>query len=538
MKINEASLKNRALWEEKGYSLPAYDRGAVKKATYDAPFWIHFGAGNLFRAFQANVAERLLNRGLLQRGLVVAEGYDYEIVEKMNRPHDGYHILVTLKSDGTVEKKVIGSVVESLALDSDQECEIGRLREIFANSSLQMASFTITEKGYSLVNGRGEPLADVAADFNRTPEMAQSYMGKVAALLYRRYQSGGCPIAMVSMDNCSHNGDKLSLAIRAFAEAWVKNGLCEQGFAEYVSDPRSVSFPWTMIDKITPRPDAAVEALLRADGVEETESVVTAKNTYVAPFVNAEETEYLVIEDSFPNGRPAELAAAGLLFTSRETVDMVEKMKVCTCLNPLHTALAIFGCLLGYEKISDEMKDEDLRRMVEEIGYTEGLPVVTDPGVLDPKEFIDTVLRVRLPNPFMPDTPQRIATDTSQKLAIRFGETVKAYAHSNTLRVEDLRLIPLVYAGWIRYLMGINDAGEAFTLSPDPLLEAMHPYVSSLELGKTPNEAVLEPLLRNASVFGVDLYEVGLARSVLERLRDMAAGVGAIRKTIQKVLLS
>ena len=537
MKINERSLRNRALWEARGYSLPTYDREAVKKATHEAPFWIHFGAGNLFRAFQANVAERLLNRGLIRRGLVVAEGYDYEIIEKMNRPHDGYHLLVTLKSDGTVEKKVIGSVVESLALDSDQESEIGRLREIFANPSLQMASFTITEKGYSLVNGRGEYYGDVVADFNRSPFTAQSYMGKVAALLYHRYQSGGCPIAMVSMDNCSHNGDKLSCAIRAFAEAWVKNGLCEVGFAEYVGSARSVSFPWTMIDKITPRPDSAVEAMLREDGVEETESVVTSKNTYVAPFVNAEETEYLVIEDSFPNGRPAELEEAGLLFTTRETVDMVEKMKVCTCLNPLHTALAIFGCLLGYRKISDEMKDDDLRHLVEEIGYTEGLPVVTDPGVLDPKEFIDTVLRVRLPNPFMPDTPQRIATDTSQKLAIRFGETVKAYVRSDALRVEDLRLIPLVYAGWIRYLMGVNDAGDAFALSPDPLLEAMKPYASSLELGKAPDERILEPLLRNASVFGVDLFEVGLARRVLEHLREMTEGVGAVRKTIKRVLL-
>ena len=86
-------------------------------------------------------------------------------------------------------------------------------------------------------------------------------------------------------------------------------------------------------------------------------------------------------------------------------------MKVCTCLNPLHTALAVFGCLLGFEKISDEMQDEDLRRMVEIIGYREGLPVVTDPGIIKPQDFIDTVVKVRIPNPFIPDTPQRIATD-------------------------------------------------------------------------------------------------------------------------------
>ena len=98
-------------------------------------------------------------------------------------------------------------------------------------------------------------------------------------------------------------------------------------------------------------------------------------------------------------------------------------MKVCTCLNPLHTALAIYGCLLGYTLISDEMKNPVLKKIVESIGYQEGLPVVVNPGILDPKEFIDQVVNVRIPNPFMPDTPQRIATDTSQKLSIRFGET-------------------------------------------------------------------------------------------------------------------
>ena len=119
--------------------------------------------------------------------------------------------------------------------------------------------------------------------------------------------------------------------------------------------------------------------------MEELEPVITSKNTYVAPFVNAEECEYLVIEDAFPNGRP-KLEKGGIIFTERETVDKVEKMKVCTCLNPLHTALAVYGCLLGYELISKEMKDETLKKLVEGIGYTEGLPVVVNPGILDPKE--------------------------------------------------------------------------------------------------------------------------------------------------------
>ena len=80
MRLNEQGLVNRKQWEEKGYNLPKFDREAVTAATKDNPFWIHFGPGNIFRAFQANVVQNLLNEGLLDRGIVAAEGYDYEII--------------------------------------------------------------------------------------------------------------------------------------------------------------------------------------------------------------------------------------------------------------------------------------------------------------------------------------------------------------------------------------------------------------------------------------------------------------------------
>lgn len=537
MKLSSRGLADRTPWEAAGFHLPRFDREAVAAATKGNPFWIHFGAGNIFRAFQANVVQNLLNEGVLDRGLIVAEGFDYEIIQKMNRPHDDYSVLVTLKGDGSIEKTVIGSVVESCILDSGDTKEYGRLKEIFGKDSLQMVSFTITEKGYSLVNGRGELLPDVKADFEAGPKKPASYIGKVASLLYSRYLAGEKPVAMVSMDNCSHNGDKLYAAVNAFAEKWTEKELAEPGFLDYINNREKVTFPWSMIDKITPRPDASVEEILKKDGLEETESVVTAKNTYVAPFVNAEECEYLVIEDAFPNGRP-KLEKGGLIFTERETVDKVEKMKVCTCLNPLHTALAVYGCLLGYKKISEEMKDEQLLRMVKMIGYTEGLPVVTDPGVLDPKEFIDTVVSLRIPNPFMPDTPQRIATDTSQKLAIRFGETIKAYMASPVLKVEDLKMIPLVFAGWLRYLMGVDDQGQSFELSPDPLVDTVTPYVAGFRLGeacdKAEVEKALRPILEKKEIFGVNLYEAGMVERVCGYFTELIAGTGAVRRTLEK----
>ena len=219
-------------------------------------------------------------------------------------------------------------------------------------------------------------------------------------------------------------------------------GIVPAGFVDYVKDESKISYPWSMIDKITPRPDAKVQKMLEEDGFEDNYTIVTERHTFTAPFVNAEETEYLVIEDKYTNGRPP-LELGGVMYADRETVDKVEKMKVCTCLNPLHTAMSIYGCLLDYTLISAEMADEDIRGLITKMGYIEAMPVVVDPGVLKPADFIGAVLNRRLPNPFMPDAPQRIATDTSQKLSIRFGETIKAYI-AQGLDLHELVLIPLV----------------------------------------------------------------------------------------------
>ena len=122
-------------------------------------------------------------------------------------------------------------------------------------------------------------------------------------------------------------------------------------FLRYLNNKNYISFPWTMIDKITPRPSTQIAENLEQDGFEEIQPITTSRNTYVAPFVNGEETEYLVIEDSFPNGRPP-LQEVGIIFTDRSTVHLIETMKVTTCLNPLHTGLAIFGCLLEIGRAS------------------------------------------------------------------------------------------------------------------------------------------------------------------------------------------
>jgi len=252
--------------------------------------------------------------------------------------------------------------------------------------------------------------------------------------------------------------------------------------------------------------------------------------------VNAEEPQYLVIEDLFPNGRPP-LEKAGVIFTDRETVNRVEKMKVCTCLNPLHTALAVFGCLLGYTSISAEMEDPVLKRLVERIGYDEGLPVVVDPGIIRPVDFLKEVIEVRLPNKYVPDTPQRIATDTSQKIPIRFGETIKAYMQRPGMNASDLNYIPLVFAAWLRYLLGIDDEGRPFDPSPDPLLDHLRKHLDGITLGSPgPFGDRLRPVLSDARLFAVSLYDAGLAEKVLSCFTEMVSGAGAVRKLLGRLL--
>lgn len=527
MRLTRAGLSDSA-YLEKEYALPCFDIGQMQLNTRQTPSWLHFGAGNLFRAFPAAALQTLLDSGACKHGVIVAEGWDYEILDCVYSPHDNLSLLVTLKASGETEKRVIASVAETIKADSSLKDEWERLMQIFRAPGLQMVSFTITEKGY---------VADgslFGSDMENGPEKPRGLMGQITALLLERFRDGGASIAMVSMDNCSHNGDKLKTAVTKMAGAWVEKGMASADFLAWLNDKNRVSFPWSMIDKITPRPDERVRQALIADGFESADIIETDKHTFIAPFVNAEETEYLVIEDSFPNGRP-QLEESGIIFTDRETVDKAEKMKVCSCLNPLHTALAVFGCLLGHTLIYREMEDQDLKAMITRLGWEECLPVVTNPGILKPEEFLRQVLEVRFPNPFMPDTPQRIATDTSQKIPIRFGETINAYLKRGG--VEKLCFVPLVLAGWLRYLTGVDDDGERFALSPDPLMEYLKEFTDPLALG-TPdfNENKLMPLLKNSDIFAVDLYDAELAGGVIAHLREMLRGPGAVRHTIQKTL--
>lgn len=538
LKLNAASLaseEGRAGWAAAGVALPGFDHAAMCAATKAHPIWVHFGAGNIFRGFIAKLQQQLLNQGLAQKGIVAADTFDYDIIDKIYLPFDNLTLNVTLNANATTSREIIGSVAEALRADSSDAAMMARFKEIFTDPALQMVSFTITEKGYALYRVDGSLMPVVEADMAEGPARARHAMSLVTALLHERYKAGGLPVAMVSMDNCSHNGEKLQTSVLAIAKAWLQNGFVDEGFLAYLGDEGRVSFPWSMIDKITPRPAKVVEESLAADGIADMAPIVTSKNTFIAPFVNAEKPQYLVVEDKFPNGRPP-LEQAGVYLTDRETVNNTERMKVTTCLNPLHTAMSVYGCMLGYTLICKEMEDEDLVKLVKTLGYKEGLPVVVDPGILSPKAFIDEVVGERLPNPFMPDAPQRIATDTSQKVGIRFGETVKSYLAAQK-SLDTLVALPLALAGWLRYLLAVDDEGRPMEVSADPMKEDLQAKLAGIELGRPESyTGQLKEILANPVIFGTDLVDAGLADTIEAIFVEELAGPGAVRETLHRRL--
>jgi fructuronate reductase len=539
LKLTKKELKDKAQWEDVAISTPQFDYQNLIKNTKDKPEWVHFGAGNIFRAFIARLQQELLNQEEVETGIIAAEGFDYEIIDKVYAPADNLSLIVKMSADGNLDKTLLASITEGLKADSSFENDWEELKEIFKKPSLKMASFTVTEKGYALDNMEGEFFPFVLEDFKTGPEGDLNHlMAKVTALAYERYKAGAYPFAFASMDNCSHNGQKLKDAVITVAEKWAENDLVEEGFLGYLNDESKVGFPWSMIDKITPGPAPEVQEKLKEIGFENTEIVKTNKNTEIAAFVNAEAPEYLVIEDSFPNGK-IPLDKAGAIYTDRDTVNQVETMKVTTCLNPLHTAMAVYGCLLGHTSIAEEMEDQEIRALVEQIGYKEGLPVVVDPGVLDPKDFIDEVVKERLVNPYIPDTPQRIAKDTSQKVAIRFGETIKSYRDAEDLDPAELVVVPLAIAGWLRYLLAVDDQGQKMPLSSDPMLDELTPQLEGIEIGNPDSVGdKLQNILSNENLMGLDLYQVGLGEKIEGYFKEMIAEEGAVRVTLKKYLLN
>ena len=148
MKLTVRGIKNRKQWEKAGIVLPGYEVEKASEKAKEEPEWVHFGIGNIFRIFIGGIADGLLEEGVMDRGITCVETFDYDVVDKIYRPCDNLGLSVILHGDGTREYRVVGSMAEAIKAQSSVPAQWNRLKEIFTCKSLQMVSFTITEKGY------------------------------------------------------------------------------------------------------------------------------------------------------------------------------------------------------------------------------------------------------------------------------------------------------------------------------------------------------------------------------------------------------
>lgn len=137
MKVALNALKDREGWAKAGVALPEFDVAAMTEATQANPIWLHFGGGNIFRAFIAALQQKLLNQGLSDRGIIAADTFDVDNIRLIYGGYDNLTMNVTLNADATIDKEIIASVAEALVAQPSEKADYARLIEIVRNPSLR-----------------------------------------------------------------------------------------------------------------------------------------------------------------------------------------------------------------------------------------------------------------------------------------------------------------------------------------------------------------------------------------------------------------
>ena len=149
MKLTLNGIKDCEAWKKAGIQLPGYDVEKISAKAKEAPVWVHFGIGNIFRVFIGGIADGLLEEGVLDRGITCVETFDYDVVDKIYEPYDNLGLNVILHGDGTREYKVLGALAEavkaqsltaSFSLSVDKICRYNKIKEIVCKSGITLQS--------------------------------------------------------------------------------------------------------------------------------------------------------------------------------------------------------------------------------------------------------------------------------------------------------------------------------------------------------------------------------------------------------------
>ncbi|MCS2167523.1 mannitol dehydrogenase family protein [Scandinavium manionii] len=448
-------------------TLPAYDRTRL------VPRIVHLGFGAFHRAHQAVYTDILAQEhnsdwGYTEVNLI---GGEQQIADLKRQ--DNLYTVAEMSADAWTAR-IVGVVKEALHAQVDG---LGTVLAKLCEPQVAIVSLTITEKGYCHSPATGElnlshPM--IAADL-QNPHQPTSAPGVVVEALARRKAAGLAPFSVMSCDNMPENGHVLGKVVRAYARA------LNSELAEWIE--QNVTFPSTMVDRIVPA--------VTAETLEKIEAIAGVRDP---AGVACEPFRQWVIEDNFVAGRPQwEKAGAELV----SDVIPFEEMKL-RMLNGSHSFLAYLGYLAGYQHINDCMEDENYRRAAHALMLKEQAPTLKVKGV-DLGRYADLLI-ARYSNPALRHRTWQIAMDGSQKLPQRMLDSVRWHLAHNS----DFSLLALGVAGWMRYVDGTDEQGEAIEVC-DPLLSTIQTVVKNSEQG----EARVKALLGIEAIFGNELPLVG-----------------------------
>ena len=444
--------------------LPNYDRQALKSRI------VHIGFGAFHRAHQALLTNRLLNQQGGDWGICEVSMFGNEPLIRSLREQN--HLFTVLERGATANQAiVVGSVSESLHGGIDG---IDAIAEKLAEPQVAIVSLTITEKGYCIepVSGKLDlQHADIIADLQGqgSPRTAP---GLLVEALRLRHQRGLPGFTILSCDNIPENGHVVKNAVLGMAKAK------DPALAAWIEEV--VTFPSTMVDRIVPAlTDTTQTAICEALGGVDDPCGIACE-----PFIQ------WVIEDNFVAGRPqwekvgAQLVADVLPF---------EQMKL-RMLNGSHSFLAYLGYLAGYPYINSCMDDENYRRAAYQLMLKEQAPTLSVTGI-NLTHYADNLIE-RYKNPALQHRTWQIAMDGTQKLPQRMLDSIRWHLANGS----DYACLALGVAGWMRYVGGIDDAGQPIEIK-DPMAEKLREIVSQSQDG----EARVHALLAMKSVFGETL---------------------------------
>jgi mannitol 2-dehydrogenase len=411
---------------DRAVEVPSYDRGAVR------PGIVHFGVGGFHRAHEAMYLDRLMNAGRALdwgvRGVGMMPG-DARMRDVL-RAQDHLYTLVVKHPDGTLEPRVIGSIVDYRFAPDDPETVLDRM----ADPVTRIASLTITEGGYHVNQVTGElDTSDpgLAADL-RGGAQPVSVFGFITEALARRRAAGVPPFTVMSCDNIPGNGHVAQRMLTAFAR------LKDPDLASWIET--EVRFPNSMVDRITPvTTDDDREALASRFGVADGWPVVCE------PF-----TQW-VLEDAFGGDRPP-FEEAGVQLVP--DVQPYELMKL-RLLNASHQALCYLGYLAGYRYAHQVCADPLFVKFL--LGYMEheGTPTLPPVPGVDLAAYRAELIE-RFANPEVRDTLARLCAESSDRIPKWLLPVVREQLAAG----RGIERSALVVASWARYAEGIDEQGE------------------------------------------------------------------------------